>query len=60
MSVTLPVAVYIQFGVNVRFVVLSCIEGGVLMAIVTETVAKLPFTPCPVSGSVALIVTVAA
>jgi hypothetical protein len=59
--VTVPEAVYTQLsGANVRLVVLSCIEGGTVMVIVTETVAGLPFTLCPVSGSVALTVTVAA
>ena len=57
----MPAALYMQLsGANVRVVALSCIEGGVLMVIVTETVTGLPFTLCPVIGSVALTVTVAA
>jgi hypothetical protein len=61
--VTVPEAVYTQFeGFKVSVWVLSCIDGGdggCVIVIVTAILAGLPETTFPVSGSTALIVTVA-
>lgn len=47
------------FTLKLRLVVLSCIEAGADMVMVMDTDAGLPATALPVSGSIAVIFTVA-